>query len=113
MGFKSFLLKLARKILQQVLDSWMQQINIVQQQVLEEITSILGNHENIWRGEDADQFQEIVNKQVMTAVQQVLGISTQTHQGITQAAEIISQADAQAAQLVGELKGVFSRIYNN
>jgi len=114
MGLTSFLLKLARKILEQVLESWTQQcVNVIQQQVLEEIMGIIGNRENIWRGEDAEQFQEVLQKQIVSSVQDIIGVSTRTCDGLRQAAEVITQADTQAAQLVSDLKGTFARIYNN
>lgn len=113
MSFKSFLIKLARRILDQVLQVIQQQINRLQQEIMEEMTNIIRSQlTDMWKGEDADEFAERVERQVFPVLESLIGVVTQSHAGLQQAADIITRADSQATQMVAELNSQFANIYN-
>lgn len=112
MSVMSVLLKLARKILEQVLNEVNKQTNRVQQEVMEQMQKyITQGFDDIWRGEDAEQFKEKVSRMAIPQAQSVIGITTGTHDGLIRAAEVVTRADQQVAQLVSDLNNKFSSIY--
>lgn len=113
MPFKKFLIKLARRILDQVLQVIQQQINRLQQEVMEEITNIIRSQlTDMWQGEDADEFAQRVEGQVLPVLDSLIGVVTHSHSGLQQAADIITRADQAASQMVSELNNQFANIYN-
>lgn len=106
-----YLLKVARAVLEGVLQEITRQINIVQQQVIEELKNYVSRgFDDIWQGDDALQFKDKVMKRAIPGAEQIVGITTNTHSGIIRAAEVIQNADRQATQMVGDLNNTFSQI---
>jgi WXG100 family type VII secretion target len=112
MSLKSFLLKIARRILEQVLSVINQQINIVQQQVLDYLMNFINQTDQIWRGDDADVFVAEFKGQIAPALQQLVGATTNTHNGIRQAADCIDAADQKVRNMVDDLVNDFTAIFS-
>ena len=111
-SLKKLLLKIARRVLQQVLATIQQQINIVQQQVLEYLMNYVNQTDSMWRGDDADVFVAEFKGQVAPVLQQLVGATTNTYNGIQQAADRIDAADQKVANMVDDLVNDFTAIYN-
>ncbi|MBZ0307127.1 MAG: hypothetical protein K8I82_13740 [Anaerolineae bacterium] len=111
MSLTSFLLKLAIKILEQVLSEITKQLNRVQNEVLNEAQRwVTQGFDDIWRGEDADQFKEKVQKLAVPDLQDIIQVVTNTHNGLQNAADIIVRADQKAYQAVSDLAGLYAKI---
>jgi uncharacterized protein YukE len=113
MGFiKKALMRLARKILQGVLDEITKQLNIVQNEVIEGMTRfVTQGFDDIWRGEDADQFKQKVMRLAVPNGQEIVNVVSRTHTALNRAAESIEAADQKANQMVSDLQNTFSRIF--
>lgn len=106
-----FLLKLAIKVLGQVLSEVTKQINRVQNEVISEMQRwVTQGFDDIWRGEDADQFKEKVMKLMIPDLDKVVNVVTNTHNGLQEAAEIVVKADQSAYQMVSDLAGLYAKI---
>jgi uncharacterized protein YukE len=112
MAIKALLLKLAFKILQQVISEIIKQIAKVQVDVLDEMKKfVMQGFDDIWRGEDADQFKEKVLKSAVPLAEYLVGITTNTSNGLNNAAQVITRADQKVNQMVSDLNSTFSKIY--
>lgn len=112
MALRSALLKLARRILEQVLSEVTKQVNRVEQEILEQARNLITQgFDDVWRGEDAEQFKEKVNNQAIRQAEGVIQITVGTHDGLVRAADVITRADQQVAQMVSDLNNTFSHIY--
>lgn len=108
----SVLLKLARKVLEQVLNEVNKQTNRVQQEILDEMQKyITQGFDDVWRGEDAEQFKEKVMRTAVPQAQSVITFNTATHTGLINASDVVTRADQRVSQLVSDLNNTFSRIY--
>jgi hypothetical protein len=109
---RSVLLKLARRVLEQVLNEVNRQVNRVEQEILQQMRNLITQgFDDVWRGEDADQFKEKVNNQAIRQAEGVVTITVSTHDGLVRAADVITRADQRVAQLVENLNNTFGRIY--
>jgi len=107
-----FLFKLALKVLEQVVSEITKQINKVQNDVLNEMTKyVTQGFDDIWRGEDADQFKEKVLKLAVPQAESIISIVTRTSTGLNSAADVMKGADNKVNQLVGDLNSTFSKIF--
>jgi len=112
MAVPTALLKLARRVLEQVLNELNRQITRVEQDILEQMRSYISEgFDDIWRGEDAEQFKQKVNTQAIRQAESVITITVGTHDGLIRASDVITRADKQVAQKVSDLNGTFSQLY--
>lgn len=105
------LLRIARAVLQSVIGQITQQLNVVENQVQARLKSyvqeVLGG---VWTGQGADRFVETVNSDVMNMLNGITEQVTNTRNSITQALDIMDQADQQVRSLVENLIDVFQSI---
>jgi uncharacterized protein YukE len=110
MSFKKFLIRLAIKILEQVLNVIYQQINRLQQEVVEQVENMVFQQmDDFWRGEDAEMFKSDVANALQEAAE-IIGLTQRTCTGLERARDVIIRADQQASNLVSDLDRTFSRI---
>jgi uncharacterized protein YukE len=111
MGLLDGVLKLVQKVVESVLSEVTKQVNRVQNEVLNEMTKMIsGPFDEIWRGEDADQFKEKIQKMAVPKAENILGVVGGIGNGIKQAINIIQSADKKANQIVGDIASEFSKI---
>jgi hypothetical protein len=113
-GFvKKALIRLARKVVQGVMSQLMQQLNVVQDQALAPMrTMVQAVVGGIWIGEGANAFVEEVSSLMIPGVGQVMDNITFIHKGLQHATDTIDQADSQVNSKVNGLADVFDAIYS-
>ncbi len=103
--------KLASKIVQGVLDVVNKQVNIVQNDIADTMSNmILKGFDDIWRGEDADQFKGKVQKAVQDA-QNITNVFGNLISGITKAIDVFNKAESKMNQVASNLNDQFSKIF--
>ncbi|ABX05216.1 MAG TPA: hypothetical protein DEF47_15375 [Herpetosiphon sp.] len=108
---KSFLMRLARKVLDSVLQQLMQQFNVIQEQALAPIKQILGMVDGVWRGNGATQFKdELLNLMTPEVTRIGTGI-TNYHKNLTKARDLIDRADSTARNLVNSKLRSIAKFY--
>lgn len=111
MGLVDGILKLVQKVVEAVLSEITKQMNRVQNEVLNEMTKMIsGPFDEIWRGEDADQFKEKIQKIAIPKATDIISIITKMGNGLKQAGDIIQGADKKATQIVSDIASEFSKI---
>ena len=111
MGMLDGILKFVQKIVESVKDVITQQTNKVQNEVINALMSMIGGgFEEIWRGEDADQFKEKIQKIAAPKGTDIVSILGKIGNGLKQAGDIIQGADKKATQIVGDIASEFSKI---
>jgi len=111
MGLLDGILKFVQKIVEAVLSEITKQMNRVQNEVLNEMTKMIsGPFDEIWRGEDADQFKEKIQKIATPKATDIISIITKMGNGLKQAGDIIQGADKKATQIVSDIASEFSKI---
>lgn len=105
------LMRIARAILQSVIGQITQQLNVVENQVQARLKSyvqeVLGG---VWTGQGADRFVEATNNEALNMLNGIVEQVTGTRNSITQALDIMDQADQQVRSLVENLIDVFQSI---
>jgi len=111
MGMLDGILKFVQKIVESVKDVITQQTNKVQNEVINAMMSMIGGgFDEVWRGEDADQFKEKIKNIATPKANDIVGILGKVMGGISQAGDIIQGADKKATQIVGDIASEFSKI---
>lgn len=111
MGMLDGLLKFVKKIVDSVNDIVNQQMNKVQNEVINAMMSMVSaGFDEVWRGEDADQFKEKIKNIATPKANDIVGILGKVLGGINQAGDIIQGADKKATQIVGDIASEFSKI---
>lgn len=110
--FKKLLIRMARAILQRVLQGLMQQFNVVEEMAMnpmrQMIEAVVGG---VWVGKGADAFVEEVSSLMIPGVTQVQEHIDYCHTNLNRAQEIMDQADAQVRTRAGALGDMFAGIY--
>jgi hypothetical protein len=111
MGMLDGILKFVKKIVDSVSDVVNQNMNKVQNEVLNAMMSMVGaGFDEIWRGEDADQFKEKIKNAASPKASSIIGVLGKVIGGLSQAGDIIQGADTKATQIVGDIASEFSKI---
>lgn len=111
MGVLDGILKFVQKIVDAVLSEITKQINRVQNEVLNELTKMItSGFDDVWRGEDADQFKEKIKNIATPKTSDIISFVTKVGNGLKQAGDIIQGADKKATQIVGDIASEFSKI---
>jgi hypothetical protein len=114
MGFRELLLRLAMMVLQEVMqDITQQQTRVANQgiQVTERFMQRLGQPE-FWDAEDADRLKGELSRLVIPSLDKITGVMRRTNDGLAEAVNIITTADRQVTQLVGNLNSEFNSIFD-
>jgi uncharacterized protein YukE len=106
------LFKFIRKSVDAALNQIMNQLKSVQDQVESPISNlvsvIMGG---AWEGDDADAMSNEINNVVMPMVADLIAAIGGMTTGISQAADLIEEADSKAKGVVEDLVGVFGSIF--
>jgi hypothetical protein len=111
MGVLDGILKLVQKIVDAVMSEITKQMNVVQNQVVNELTKMVSaGFDEVWRGEDADQFKEKIKNIATPKTTSIVDIIGKVAGGLKTAGDIIQGADKKATQIVGDIASEFSKI---
>ena len=113
LGFvKKALMRLARKVLQNVLSQLTQNLNVVQEQAYSPmqamVQQVVGG---MWIGRGADAFVEEVSSIMMPNVNRISDNITTTSRNIMNAMDVMDRADEQVNTAVNALGDLFGGIY--
>lgn len=113
LGFiKKALIRLAKRILQSVLGQLMQQLNIVQEQALNPMRTIVqAVTGGAWIGEGANAFVEEVSSLMIPGVGKVCDNITFVHSNLQRANDVMERADQEVRNKVNSLSDIFGSIY--
>jgi len=102
MGFiASILLRIAKAVLQQVLQGLMQQFNVVQEQAMAPMRAMVqAVTGGVWIGQGADAFVEEVSSLMIPGVGKVGNNITKLRGDLEHARDVMDQADADVSRLV-------------
>ncbi len=106
------LIRFARQMVQSVMSGLMQQLNIVEEQALNPLKTIVQSVVGgVWRGKGADAFVEEVSSLAIPGVGQVMDQVRTFHGNLQRATEIMDQADADANRLVQGIADTFGNVF--
>lgn len=108
---KSLLMRLARKVLDSVLQQLMQQFNVIQEQALAPIKQIIGSVDGVWRGAGKEAFVEELKNLMTPQVTRIGTGITNYHKNLTQARDLIDRADSTARNLVNSKLRSIAKFY--
>ncbi len=108
---KSFLMRLARKVLESVLQQLMQQFNVIQEQALAPIKQILGSVDASWKGEGSLAFQEELKSLLSPQISRIGTGITSYHSNLGKARDLIDRADSTARGLVNSKLRSIAKFY--
>jgi len=108
-----FLLKLARLVVQGVLNTIKNQVNMVLSAVTQPLQAIVSQVTNgAWKGDGAVRFVEEMQTQVLPALQNLGMGFTNTGSMITRAMDTIYRADTTASRIANGLGDLFGGIFH-
>jgi hypothetical protein len=107
---QKLLMRLARKVLENVLGQLTQQFNVVQEQALAPIRMIVQSvTDGMWKGDGADAFVQEVSSLMIPGVGKVGSNITSMNSKLQQARDIMDQADQAVSRIVSsKLEDVFN-----
>ncbi|KPL91868.1 hypothetical protein [Herpetosiphon geysericola] len=108
---KSFLMRLARKVLESVLQQLMQQFNVIQEQALAPIKKIIASSVVDWKGEGADAFREELTSLLSPQISRIGTGITSYHSNLGKARDLIDRADSTARNLVNSKLRSIAKFY--
>jgi uncharacterized protein YukE len=108
---KSFLMRLARKVLESVLQQLMQQFNVIQEQALAPIKQIIGMVDSVWLGDGASAFKEELTNLMTPQVTRIGAGITSYHSNLGKARDLIDRADSTARNLVNSKLRSIAKFY--
>jgi len=102
MSVRSALLRLARRVVENVMSQLMQNLNVVEEQSLNPMrTMVQSVVDGIWTGNGANAFVDEVSNMMIPGVGQVMDNIQRTHDNISHAVNVIDRADEEVNQLIG------------
>jgi len=110
--FANLIAKVVMKALNQAVGEITRQVTRVQTEVVDQMTShVTTGFDDMWRGEDADQFKEKVLKIMIPDTSSIVSFGGLFTKGIMEAAQKMQGADKAASGILGDLGGVFGKIF--
>lgn len=109
MALRRILIKIATRVINEVIGIIAQQLNRLAEQVLGVIEQEASNLESVWQAEGSDQFRQDLQTAI-TRAEQVITITRDTATGLDDAHERMLRADNEAAQRIQDLNNIFTRI---
>lgn len=106
-------IRFALRVVESVTAELARQINVVEEEALNPLKVIVQSvTDGVWRGKGADAFVEEVSNLAIPGLGQV-GDGIRTFQGnVERASQIMTEADAQASQLVQGVVDKFGDVFN-
>ncbi len=112
MSLKSMLLKIARKVVESVLERITQQLNVIDDQIYRFVDQAIQTIvSGAWQGDDADRFVDEMRSLSIPKIHELRDTIQQTGQSLSSALDVIDQADEQARTLVDNLADTFRAVY--
>lgn len=112
MSLRSALIRMARRILQNVLSQLTQQLNVVRDQALSPMRMMVQQVTGgIWIGQGANAFVEEVSSLMIPGVGQVMDHITFMNTNLQRASEIIDAADQRVQGMANSLGDTFGAIF--
>ncbi len=112
MSVRSVLIRLARKVVESVSRQLMQQFNIVQDQALSPMRTMIDQVVGgVWIGDGADAFVEEVSSIMIPHVGRVGDNISNLNKKLGSAVDIVDRADEQVNSAVNALTDTFGGIY--
>lgn len=108
---KSFLMRLARKVLESVLQQLMQQFNVIQEQALAPIKQIIASSEAVWQGDGGDAMREELTSLLSPQIARIGSGITSYHSNLGKARDLIDRADSTARGLVNSKLRSIAKFY--
>ncbi|MCA0351301.1 MAG: hypothetical protein LCH85_04835 [Chloroflexi bacterium] len=108
---KSLLMRLARKVLESVLQQLMQQFNVIQEQALAPIKQIIATSVSSWEGEGAEKFREELTNLMTPQITRIGTGITNYHSNLKKASDLIDRADSTARNLVNSKLRSIAKFY--
>ena len=106
---RRFLMRVARRVLEGVLNTVNQQA-VAAQAIIDEVVSDIIPSLEQWEGDDADAFRTEVNDRLLPQIMALVSTINTMSSRITQAEEIITSTDNQLVSRVDELSDTFRSI---
>lgn len=111
-AIKKALIRLAKKILQNVLSQLMQQFNVVQEQALSPMRMVVQTVTGgAWIGEGANAFVDEVSSLMIPGVGKVMDNITFVHGNLQFAQDVMEQCDDECNNRLTALGDVFGAIF--
>jgi hypothetical protein len=108
---EQLLLRMAEQVLDQVLQQFSQQLNVVAEQAIQPMQGTVSLVEGgAWRGIGAEQFKQEVASIFMPNTGIVRELIAQQQSNLNKARDIIKQADQSAHQAVQDMDNLFGQI---
>jgi uncharacterized protein YukE len=104
-----FLMRLARRVLQDVLSKLEAQRKAIEDQI-ESITSFFSILESAWEGEDCEAFINEVKTDMIPEITALVGAVVGICSSIQSSVDIMDQADNKAASAVDNIRDAFSKV---
>lgn len=105
------LLRIARAVVEQVINQVTAQINVVEDQVRQVlqgfVQQVLGG---VWQGRGADEFVNEISSVAMPRLTQLIGSITMINTNVRTAVQIMDDADTRARAKIDQLQSTFDRI---
>jgi len=106
------IIKIARSIVQGILNTAKAQINIIQMLVTAPLRMIVNQVTGgAWKGDGANRFVNEMSSEVIPQLVNIMNINTNFFNAIKKAVDRMDQAEKSAKSLVQPLFDVFSKIY--
>ena len=106
------LIRFARKVVENVLSQLMQQFNAVQEQAFSPMQAMVQQvTDGVWVGKGADAFVEEVSSIMMPGVGKIGDGINIFSKNITNAIDVMDQADTQVSNIVNGLGDLFGGIF--
>jgi hypothetical protein len=110
--FTAILIRIARQVVESVIQTIMQQVNILQDAVTNPLKAmvqlVIGG---VWTGDGATRFAEEMGSEVIPQLLSIGSVTTGFGSTVRRSVDIINQAEAKATQQAQQLYDVFNNIY--
>lgn len=108
---KSLLMRLARKVLESVLQQLMQQFNVIQEQALAPIKQLIASSGAYWQGVGAEACREELTNLMAPQITRIGTGITNYHSNLGKARDLIDRADSTARNLVNSKLRSIAKFY--
>lgn len=105
------LLKIARSILERVIQTICHLSNRMQEEIFDEIERMMRELDEFWRAPDADSFREEIARDVLPFVRELIDLNSGMCNCLRDAYDVIQEAEKRSYGLVGDVSDRFGAIY--
>lgn len=110
--FTSILIRIARQVVESVIQTITQQVNILQDAITNPLKTIVqAVISGAWKGDGATRFAEEMGNEVIPQLLNIGNVTTTFGGTVRRSVEILNQAEAKATQQAQQLYDVFNNVY--